>query len=216
MLKPFAYALLLGTFALPATAHELWLERDRTGPVKLYLGEPDQGVLERGETIAALAPTTTLFVATPADAATLTVKDDHLEASVEGTGDVRATNDQVWKPWENDQGEVTAALMHARYGRTETKPGMDLELVPVRAGADRFTLLFKGEPLAENDVMLITPDNKAKELKTDASGQVTVPVEGAGRYIVASSHEVPANGQKVAGQAVDKLYYGTTTSFIAE
>ncbi|MGM3387477.1 DUF4198 domain-containing protein [Stutzerimonas stutzeri] len=216
MLKPLACALLLGAIALPATAHELWLERDGEGPVKLYLGEPDQDVLERGETIAALAPTTRLLGAETANTAALDVREDHLEVSVEGDGDVRAINDQVWEPWKNDQGEVTAALMHARHGRTETQPGMDFELVPLKAGADRFTLLFKGEPVPQNDVMLITPDNQARNLQTDASGQVRVPVEGAGRYIVASGHEASANGQKVAGKAVDKLYYGTTTSFNVE
>lgn len=213
MLKPLACALLLGAIALPASAHELWLERDGNGPVKLYLGEPDQDVLERGETIAALATTTRLLGGQSAGSAPLSVHDDHLEARLDGTGDVRAINDQVWEPWKNDQGGMTAALMHARHGRTETKPGMDFELVPVEAGADRFTLLFKGEPVAQNDVMLITPDNQAKELKTDANGQVAVPVGGAGRYIVASGHEAPANGQKVAGKAVDRLYYGTTTTF---
>lgn len=213
MLKPIAGFLLLGALALPAHAHELWLERDGNGPVKVFLGEPDQDVIESGETIAALAPTTRIITKDAAKQVALSAQNDHLEAKVDGNGDVRAINDQVWKPWENDKGEVTAALMHARWGRTETQGQMELELVPEKADGDRFTLLFKGQPLADNDVMLINPENKAQQLKTDKQGLVELSLDAPGRYILAAGHETPANGQSVAGQKVDRLYHGTTTSF---
>lgn len=216
MIKPIAGFLLLSALALPAHAHELWLERDGNGPVKVFLGEPDQDVIESGETVAALAPTTRIISQDSASQKPLTIKDDHLEAAIDGSADVRAVNDQVWKPWENDKGELTAALMHARWGRTEAKAGMDLELVPEKANGDRFTLMFKGQPLADNDVMLITPTNKAQQLKTDKQGLVELKIDAPGRYILAGGHEIAANGQNVAGQKVDRIYHGTTTSFVAE
>ncbi len=216
MLKPCLYSVLLGTLALPVQAHELWLERSGDGPIKLYLGEPDQGVIERGDTIAELAPTTRFFIQDRASDAAVSVRDDHLEAAIDAKTDVRATNDQIWKPWKNDDGQVTAALMHARFGRSETKAHMALEFVPVAAGGDRFTLMFKSKPLAERDVMLVTPDNKAVELKTDSQGQVQAPIEKPGRYILAGHLETSADGQKSGGQTVDKLFYGTTTSFVAD
>lgn len=216
MIKPIAGFLLLGALALPAHAHELWLERDGGGPVKVFLGEPDQNVIEKGETISALAPTTRIITKDSAKQVALSVENDHLEAKVDGNDDVRAVNDQVWKPWENDKGELTAALMHARWGRTETQGQMDLELVPEKANGDRFTLMFKGQPLADNDVMLITPKNKAQQLKTDNKGLVELSLDAPGRYILAAGHEIAANGQSVAGQKVDRLYHGTTTSFVAD
>lgn len=216
MIKPIASLLLLGAIALPASAHELWLERVGNGPVKVYLGEPDQGVIERGETIEALAPTTRIISNGSVKNAPLTVQPDHLEANVDGNADVRVVNDQVWKPWENDKGERTAALMHARWGRADTKAEMDLELVPVKADSDRFTLMFKGKPLANNEVMLITPENQAQPLETDEQGVVDLAIEGAGRYILAAGYETPADGRTVAGQNVDRLYHGTTTSFAVQ
>lgn len=213
MLKSLATYILLGAFALPVCAHELWLERDGDGRVRVYLGEPDKGVIESGETIAALAPTTQIFTKDPANTATLSVRDDHLQAQVDGNADIRAVNDQVWKPWENDQGELTAALMHARLGRTEVQARMDLELVPTSAGSDRFTLVFKGQPLPGKGVVLITPRNQAQPLTTDEQGLVELSLDAPGRYILAAGHETAANGQTVAGQAVDRLYHGTTTSF---
>lgn len=214
MFKPLVSLFMLGTLALPVCAHELWLERDGEGPVRVYLGEPDQDVIERGETIAALAPTTKLLA--PTQSNELVVRDDHLEAEVDGQDDIRAVNDQVWKPWENDDGKITAALMHARWGRTELEARMDLELVPVAVNGNRFTLLYKGKPLADTTVMLITPNNQAQEMKTDEQGLVALTMPTPGRYIVAASHETDADGQTVAGQTVDRLYNGTTTSFVVE
>lgn len=216
MIKPIVSFVLLGALALPSYAHELWLEREGSGPVKVFLGEPDQDVIEKGETVAALAPNTRIITPDSAKQAAITAKQDHLEASIDGTGTVRVVNDQVWKPWENDKGEVTAALMHARWGRSETEAEMDLELVPVKAESDDFTLLFKGQPLADNDVMLITPENEAQPMKTDKQGRVQLSIDAPGRYILAAGHETPANGQRVAGQEVGRLYHGTTTSFVAE
>ena len=216
MIKPLAGFFLMGVLALPAYAHELWLERDGNGPVNVFLGEPDQGVIEKGETIAALAPTTRMITKDSANPAPLSVQDDHLEATVDGNADVRAVNDQVWKPWENDEGALTAALMHARWGRTNAHAQMDLELVPTSTDSNRFTLLFKGQPLGNNEVMLITPKNQAQPLKTDEQGLVDLSIKAPGRYILAASHETPANGQTVAGQKVDRLYHGTTTSFTAD
>lgn len=216
MIKPYLCSVLLGALALPIQAHELWLERTDNGPVKLYLGEPDEGVIERGDTIANLAPNTRFFIKDSESKAAVSVRDDHLEAAVDAQSDIRAINDQVWKPWKNEDGQVVAPLMHARFGRSETNAHMDLELVPVAAGGDRFTLMFKSKPLAEQDVMLITPDNKAVELKTDSKGQVQAPIEQPGRYILAGHHEAPAEGQKRNGEAVDTLFYGTTTSFVAQ
>lgn len=216
MLKPYLCGLLIGALTIPVQAHELWLERSDGGPVKLYLGEPDQGVIEKGDTIADLAPNTRFFIKDRKSDAAIKVRDDHLEAAVDTKADVRATNDQVWEPWKNDEGQVVAPRMHARFGRSETNAKMDLELVPVAAGGDRFTLMFKSKPLADQDVMLVTPDNKAVELKTDSKGQVQTPIEKPGRYILAGHYESPAEGQTSNGQAVDKLFYGTTTSFVAE
>ncbi|ENA29864.1 hypothetical protein HMPREF1487_08118 [Pseudomonas sp. HPB0071] len=206
----------LGSVVLNASAHELWLERDASGPIRVYLGEPDEGVLETGETIAALAPTTQVFTHDRNATAKVVAREDHLEAAVNEQGDVRSYNDQVWKPWKDEQGHYTAALMHARAGRTETKALLDYELVPAAANSNRFTLLFKGKPLAEHDVVLFDPKNQALKLKTDSQGVVDVPAKEKGRFILASGYQTPANGYEVAGQKMDNLYYGTTTSFIVD
>ena len=40
MKKTFAALMAFSFLALPATAHEVWVERDAAGPARIYLGEP--------------------------------------------------------------------------------------------------------------------------------------------------------------------------------
>ena len=209
-------ALAASTLTLSATAHQLWLERDATGPVRVYVGDADSEH-DKGAEVARLAATTQVFTTDRAQTAKLAVKEEFLEADVAAPGDVRLFNDQVWKPWKAKDGNFQAAVFNARAGRTETRAVLDYELVPVAAGGNTFTLVFKGQPLANKSVTVITPDKWTKGFKTDAAGRIDVPVSGKGRYVLVSSHEVPATGDVViAGQKVAKLGYTTTLTFVAQ
>ncbi|GGK10483.1 nickel uptake transporter family protein [Pseudomonas matsuisoli] len=217
MFKKSLICLGLSAFAMVANAHELWVEKDASGVARVYLGEPEDGP-DKGDPVKNMAAGAKVFNDDMSKTVPVTVREDHLEAKPAGAGDVRVVNHAVWKPWKNDDGTFTAALMHARYGREETKAAMDLELVPTAASSDTFTLTFKGKPLANQDVVLFGPDKDAepKELETDASGHVEVPAEGKGRFILAATHNDAANGAEIGGQKVDKFYYGTTTTFVVE
>lgn len=208
-------ALAASTLTLSATAHQLWLERDATGPVRVYVGDADSEH-DKGAEVAKLAATTQVFTTDRAQTAKLAVKEEFLEADVAAPGDVRLFNDQVWKPWKAKDGNFQAAVFNARAGRTETRAVLDYELVPVAVGGNTFTLVFKGQPLANKSVTVITPDKWTKGFKTDAAGRIDVPVSGKGRYVLVSSHEALAVGDVViAGQKVAKLGYTTTLTFVA-
>ena len=202
MFKKTLLAFAASTLALSATAHQLWLERDATGPVRVYVGDADSAH-DKGAEVAKLAATTQVFTTDRAQTAKLTAKEEFLEADVAAAGDVRLFNDQVWKTWKTKDGSFQAVL--------------DYELVPVAAGGNTFTLVFKGQPLANKSVTVITPDKWTKGFKTDAAGRIDVPVSGKGRYVLVSSHEVPATGDVViAGKKVAKLGYTTTLTFVAQ
>lgn len=215
MFKKSLVALSLLSTALSASAHQLWLERDATGPVRVYVGDAD-AEHDRGEEVAKLAATTQVFTSDRAQTAKLTVKEDHLEAAVTTAGDVRLVNDQVWKPWKTKDGAFQAAVFNARAGRTDTSAVLDYELVPAAPNSNTFTVLFKGQPLTGKAVTVITPDKWSKGFKTDAAGRIDVPVQGKGRYVLISAHTVDAVGDVViAGQKVHKLGYTATLSFVA-
>lgn len=195
--------------ATPAGAHEIWVERDATGPARIYLGEPAEAVPEQGDPEF---PKLVKPVVVGDAKAALTRRANHIEAAVAGAGDVRVQDDSVFAPWKQE-GKAKGAIFYARAGRAETKGALDLEFVPVAANADRFTLLFRGKPVPDSSVTVISPDKWQKSFKTDASGQIEIASLGAGRYLIGAAHEEVAAG-KVAGQPVDGVAHITTLTFV--
>lgn len=213
MLKTISAALAVCAVALPAAAHEVWLERDAVGPVRVYLGEPAQPVPPGGDPEFPKLKAPLVFTASRDAPAALTRKADHLEAAVTGAGDVRLHDAAVFEPWEGENKTYEAAVFHARAGRTETRTALDLEITPVAAGADAFIVVFKGKPLADTDVTLINPDRWSKTFKTDASGRLDIPTSWSGRYLLAVSHEADA-ATKIDGKDVSKLHHVSTLTFV--
>jgi uncharacterized GH25 family protein len=212
MLRKTITALLLATLASGTSAHEVWLEREGEA-VKVYVGDAT-GERDQGEAIAKLVATSRLFLADPASRIPVTAHADHLSAPVTTPGDVRYYNDQVWEPWQTREGVTQAAAFQARAGRSETRAVHDFELVPLAANSDSFTLLFKGQPLADTAVTVINPGLWEKTFTTDDAGRLTVPVTDKGRYILVARHTAPANAQ-IAGQTVASLEHVTSLSFVA-
>lgn len=205
-------AALLG-LAAPTTAHEVWIEHDGTGPARVYLGEPHEDTIDLGEHgIAHFKPI--VFTTDRAKSATLTHHADHVEAAVSGKGDIRAFDDTAFKPWTSDDIKQGAAF-YARAGRTEPASKLDFELVPTAPNADSFTVMFRGKPLANADVTMVTPDKWQKAVKADANGLVTVPDKGKGRYIVAANRQEDAPA-KIGGEAVARVHHVTTITYVTQ
>jgi uncharacterized GH25 family protein len=200
-----AAALLI---AAPVAAHEVWVERDGQGPARIYLGEPNEAVPAQGDAEWHHLQKPQLVGTT----GNLTRRANHIEAAVAGPGDVRVRDDAVFEPWASGAAKQ-GAIFYARAGRTETHHKLDLELVPVAANSDQFTLMFRGKPLADAKLTVITPDRWEKKFATDAQGRVTVPSLGAGRYLVSASHteEAPA---KLGGQDVASVMHISTLTFV--
>lgn len=214
MIKKSLALFALSSFALAASAHQVWVERDATGPAKVYVGDVD-GERDHGDDVAKLAATTQVFTKDVKQLAKLSVKPEYLEAVVTDAGDVRLINDQVWKPWKNKDGQLQAAVFNSRAGRTETNAALDFELVPVKANGNVFTLTFKGQPVADKKVTIVNPEKWTKGFTTDKQGRIDVPVKAKGRYILMSNHEVKGD-YEIAGEKVQKLSYTTTLSFVAK
>jgi uncharacterized GH25 family protein len=207
-MKTLLLAAAAMLIAAPAVAHEVWVEKDAKGPARIYLGEPNEAVPAKGDLEFPKLQKPQLVGATGA----LTRRDNHIEAAVAGTGDVRVRDDAVFEPWAVGTGKQ-GAIFYARAGRAETAHQLDLELVPVTANGDTFTLMFRGKPLADAKLTIVTPDRWQKGFATDAQGRITVPKLGAGRYLVSASHteEAPA---KLGGQDVASVIHISTLTFV--
>lgn len=204
-------AAIAALSSVPAAAHEVWVERDGNGPARIYLGEPAEPVPATGDPEFHRLRAPVVLAGGSREAVALNRKADHIEAAVTVPGDVRVRDDAVFDPWDGKQGKQ-GAIFYARAGRAETHAALDLEIVPVEAHGDTLMVIFRGKPVPDASVNVIAPDRAQRELKSDAQGRISVPALGAGRYILAASHQ--ENGAaRIAGKDVASIVHVSTISF---
>lgn len=208
-MKTLSMALLaLAGLTATAQAHEVWVERDGTGPARIYLGEPADVLPEGGDPEFEKLKAPKLV---PASKAAQTRKAGYIEVAAPA-GDVRVIDDSVFAPWGED-GKKEGVIYYARAGRSEAKAGLPLEIVPTAANADSFTLVRDGKPVPAAKLTVISPDKWTKELVTDAQGRVTLPIKAKGRFIVTASQEEKGD-LTLANQKVATLYHIATLTFV--
>ncbi|SEJ15114.1 protein of unknown function [Sphingobium sp. AP50] len=200
-------AALLG-LGSAAQAHEIWVERDGTGPARIYLGEPGEVQPEGGDPEFEKLKAPQLV---PASKAAQVRKAGYIEVAAPA-GDVRVIDDSVFAPW-GEEGKKEGVIYYARAGRAEAKAGLPLEIVPTAAHADSFTLIRDGKPLAATKVTVISPDKWSKSFTTDAQGRVTLPLKDKGRFILSATHEEKGD-LSLAGQKVSTLYHMASLTFV--
>ncbi|MDP3746565.1 MAG: hypothetical protein Q8Q88_05875 [Phenylobacterium sp.] len=203
-----AGSLLLASTAM---AHEVWIERDAGGPARIFLGEPDypRPVGADPEFPKLKAPL--VFTDDPSKPAALTRKADHIEAAVQGSGDVRLVDANVFEPDPTPDGGFTGRIYYAKAGRSETRSALDFEVVPRSPGSDQFQILFKGQPVREG-VRITNPEGWVKNIKSDAEGRFSVPTPWKGRYLVTVDRKDDA-GATLFGKPVKSVTHITTVSF---
>lgn len=217
----FAAALLLTMMACTTHAHEIWLERNDTGPVRIYLGEP--GEPESGETLDSLKGAI-VFTSNRDSAFAITQKATHWEATVNEPGDVRLFSNSVWEPWQvggaawwqfwkDDKPTLQGGILEARTGRTETYGKLNFELVPTTKSGNTFTAYFRAKALPDLSIAVLTPSGNTSEIQTDANGVFTVDVNEKGRYLLSSVHNVEGQAMH-SGKTVQSLLYITSLTFI--
>jgi hypothetical protein len=200
--------------ALPAAAHQLWLEREGDA-ARLYFGEPVENQRERTGGLLDRIPNPKVFVADPASPLPAQRQADHFAIALpRGAGDVRMIEDGL-PPFGRPGAEKVKSVMLAREGRTETRQAMELELVPVAAGGNDFVLLLQGKPLARTEVTLVAPPRWERRLRTDEAGRVSFETPWAGRYVAEAVHVMDSPGGSGDG-AYAKIRYVSTLSFTAE
>lgn len=203
----FLFAAL--ALCLPATAHahEIWIERDGTGPARIYLGEPGEPMPAGGDPEFAKLKAPRILAHPDA---VLTRRAGFLETKLP-PGDVRAWDDTVFAPWGPD-GKKEGVVYYARAGRAETQAKLPYELAPVTANGSRFMLTRDGKPLSDVAVALYAPDRSKTDLKTDVAGIVETGVAKRGRYLLVASVK-EAGPVALPGGVVQTVYRITTTSY---
>lgn len=208
-MKTALLATMLLGFAATTQAHEIWIERDGSGPARIYLGEPAEVLPAAGDPEFGNLKAPRLV---PESTAAQVRKAGYIEIAAPA-GDVRAWDDNVFTPW-GPEGKKEAIIYYARAGRSEPRATMPLEIAPVSANADRFVVVRDGKPVAGHAVTVISPDKWSKTFVTDAAGVMTVPVKMPGRYLLSATQK-DTGPAKVGNVSVAVLHRTATTTFIA-
>ena len=198
-------------FCLPSTAyaHEIWIERDGTGPARIYLGEPGEPMPAGGDPEFAKLKAPRILAQPNA---VLTRRAGFLEAKVPA-GDVRASDDSVFAPW-GQNGKKEGVVYYARAGCAEPLAKLPFELAPVTANASRFILTRDGKPVVGATVALYAPDRSKTDLMTDAAGVLDTGAAKPGRYLLVASKKEDGP-VSLPGGVAQTVYRITTTSYVA-
>lgn len=191
-----------------AQAHEVWVERDKAGPARIYLGEPAEAMPEGGDPEFEKLKSPRIIGASSVENSR---KIGYIEATVPA-GDVRVADDTVFEPW-GEEGQKQGVIYYARAGRQSPTSQLALEIVPTAAHADSFLVMRDGKPLPAAKVTVISPDKWSKSFVTDAQGRIAPPLRDKGRYILSTQHEEKGD-LSLRDAKVATLYHISTLTFV--
>lgn len=189
-------------FALQAQAAYVWLDKDASGEVKASYGELNAKKMPVSGLTAPRA-----FLADGRDQG-LTMGNDTISiATPLSSRDLRFTARAA-----GDKGNMQ--YFHARFGRGETKPVNDLELVPTEANGNVFRLYWKGRAVSAGQVNVTTADGWNRVLKAESDGSVKLPTSVPGLYVL--SAEARINGTSTADGKQYEERHTATLSFTVD
>ena len=192
-------ALAAMALSTAARADYVWLQRDGDS-TRAYIGELEKPLAPAASTLA----TPRAYLADGKDLP-LTVQAQDYAISAPATGDVRVLASRVSQ-------DGVLHYYQARYGRAETKPVNDLELVPVTANGNTFKLIWKGNVVPASQVNVVTSAGWRRTLKPAADGSIVLSTPFPGLYILEITARL--NGSvKVDGKQYDNVHHTATLSF---
>jgi hypothetical protein len=198
-----------------AHAHYVWLERDGDGPARVYFGEWIEDIREKSGGLLDRIKAPRVFLGTSNDALAVKRNENNLEIAAKGRGDLRLVDSSMAPREDKEKGSTTKTIYYARAGRSEPSGKLDLEIVPVKANANEFIVLFAGAPLPKAEVTVAAPPKWEKRLTTDEQGRITVPTPWAGRYVMEVIHfdEKPGSG---SSEKASRTRHISSLSFVQQ
>ncbi len=198
-----------------ANAHYLWLERDGNGPAKAYFGEWAEDLHEKAGGLLDRFRKPRAFLTSPAELLPIDKRNDGFDISVKGVGDLRMVDDSIAPRPDSEKGGVTKTIYYAKAGRSGTAAKLDVELVPVKADANEFTLLLRGAPVVKTELTVYAPPKWEKKLTTDDRGRISVPTPWAGRYVIETVYFETKPGSE-GDEKFDRTRHISTVSFLVQ
>jgi len=220
-LAPYRLMALAATlFAVPAYAHQIWLEQDGDKAV-LYFGEFHENLREASPGLLDRIEPKAQAISAAGERAIDATKGAGAFALKTGAaaGESLLVEDAHFAIADRKVGDKTirtARTMGARHALDfeAREPKLALDIVPTgKPGA--FKVFFKGKPLAKAKVEVIAASGWAREVRTDAQGALEVSLPWQGRYVVEVEHTDATPGER-AGAPYDVASYVSTLSFVTK
>jgi hypothetical protein len=187
--------------ASQAFAAYVWLEKEASGGIKASYGELN------GRRLPVAGLTGARAFADGRDLGLTMAGDTISIATPLSSRDLRFTARTV--------GDKGVQYYHARFGRSETKAGDDLELVPTEANGNAFKLYWKGNVVSASQVNVMTADGWTRVLKSEPDGSMKLPTSVPGLYVL--SVETQTTGAvTIDGKQYDSVRRTATLSFTVD
>lgn len=217
--KSFASILIFvaGLTTGSAQAHYLWLEQTNAG-AQLFFGEVQEGVKEKspGKLDNIKAPMASVQKArgqafTPVEAKR---KDQGFAiADSKGAAAVTVVEESLEVRDLTKHGLGFAkSNYYARAGKAADGNGA-LVLDVQQQAANRFTVTYRGQPLANAKLEVVAPNTWVQEHKTNASGTVEINTPWRGQYVLHALH-IDATPGEYQGKKYESLRNHLTYTFV--
>jgi hypothetical protein len=210
-----AFAGLLAA-APQASAHSVWLETTADHQVVIRFAEPGDAFEKSPGLLDQLAQPHAWKAGEEGKSVAFTVEKRADHFAVLGATPTEAVfAESAWPVFRSEKvphGAKTSYYLRwlpasalARAG----SPAFALDLLPT-GEPGVFRLQFRGQPLANQKVQIVTPGAKETEIVSDAAGLVRVPVTKSGQYLLGASHREPDVAGFSFGQSYGRVGHNIT------
>ncbi|MFJ3058108.1 cobalt ABC transporter substrate-binding protein [Herbaspirillum sp. NPDC087042] len=205
--------------ALPASAHQVWLQQDGK-EAKLYFGEFGENLREASPGLLDkfVSPSAVLISAQGDRTLELSKGADAFRLAVKaGKGESIVAEDAHYPVFENKHANPVVRTAWTPAARLVTsdaaqEPRLTLDLLPT-GKPGQFKVSYKNAPLPKAKVGLVTPSGWMKEAYSDAQGLVQFELPWQGTYVAEVHHTDKSAGER-DGHAYDTASFVTTLSLV--
>jgi len=213
-----------------SNAHALWIESAQEGKlnqshaIKIFYGEYEHQSIDAIDQWYSDVKDFKLFVISPDQKSTALSKEnagDHFTASfiptLEGTYLIKVVH-PARQPYEITAFEFSS-LAQVRVGKSsnitlEQALGIQLQTIASPVGQEvKGQVYFKKEAYGEAELIIMGPHGWTKTIKTDSRGAFTFQPLIKGKYVLEVS-KMEEEKQEWFGQSIEKLWRGSTCSFV--
>lgn len=217
------FALAASAFAVPAAAHQVWLEPTKDG-ARFYFGEFGDNLHEvsPGYLDKLSRPTATLLAASGEKALNVSKQRDAFAiAGRPGKGEAVIVVDAEYPVSESKEGEKAVRSVWTPAARLvgslgAQAPRLTLDVVPT-GSAGEFQVFFRGKPLPSAELTLTAVSGWSRKETSDSAGRVRFSLPWKGTYALLVRHREDAAGSRPGtrgAETFDRASFGTTLTFV--